>query len=187
MDKTFYIYQCRALRKDGTYLERIFKMPSFWNHETIAIALITIGDAPGYITTILVENDGDVILIDDNKNKSMDLGSCFYELSNSTIKVTLNYKDGISTVFECNKIGEDVVNKKITRKTPIVVSFHGYSRFTKEEFFAKERFFTLHPEAYERGENFHAERADKDMKLDYTYFYSCFFASVDDIIIRSIL
>lgn len=182
MNKTFYIYQCIALRKDGTRIERIFKMPSFWNHETIAIALVTIGDAPGYITNIKIESDGQFVIIDQDENLSMDCGASFDELLVTDIKVAINYKDEISTVFNCKKIGEEVTNKKITRKTPVVISSYGYSRFTKEEFLAKEGVYPFYPEAYEKTENYHCERADKDMKLDYTYFHDCFFATIEDII-----
>ena len=186
MEKTFYIYQCKAVRKDGTHIERIFKMPSFWNHETIAIALVTIGDAPGYINNIKIEANNDYSIMDYDENLSMGCGDSFAELLDPTIKVTLNYKEGVSTVFECKKIGEDVTSKKIIRKTPIVVSAHGYSRFTKEEYFALERPFPIHPESYDRGERYQCERADKDMKLDYTYYHSCLVASIEDIIRRSI-
>lgn len=33
----YYIYQCIAERNDGTKLERIFKVASFWNCEMLAI------------------------------------------------------------------------------------------------------------------------------------------------------
>ena len=162
MKKTYYIYQCIAIRNDGTHIERIFKMPSFWNCETIAFALITIGDAPGYINNINIENKEIRILIDDNKNLSLNISPSFYELNDSNIKVVLNYKD------------------------PIVVHACGYSRFTKKEFFANKRSSYLSPEAYENVERFHTDRASKDMKCDYTYFASCFTATMEDLIRMSL-
>ena len=186
MKNTYYIYQCIAIRNDGTHIERIFKMPSFWNCETIAFALITIGDAPGYINNINIENKEIRILIDDNKNLSLNISPSFYELNDSNIKVVLNYKDGTKTFFECNKIGEEISSKTINRKTPIVVHACGYSRFTKKEFFANKRSSYLSPEAYENVERFHTDRASKDMKCDYTYFASCFTATMEDLIRMSL-
>lgn len=163
--KKYVIYQCISKRTDGTIIERIFKFPSFWDYEKIAIALVTTCDAPGIIEKIRIENDCSGY--DISQHEKSYLGSVsFDELDSKNIDITIMYEDGYSLLFECTLIGEENVEKNITRLTPILVSAQGYSRLCKEDFF-KESPKSI-PTAFEELEELYLSWTKNDIKRLFT-------------------
>lgn len=163
--KKYVIYQCISKRRDGTIIERIFKFPSFWDYEKIAIALVTTCDAPGIIKKIKIEND--CVEYEISQYEKMYLSALsFDELDNPNITITIIYEDGYSLLFNCLKIGEENVEKNITRLTPLLVSAQGYLRLCKEDFF-KESPNSI-PTAFEGLEELYLGWAKNDIKRLFT-------------------
>ena len=179
-NKTFYIYQCIAKRNDNTEIERIFKIPSFWNYELLSMALVTTCDSPGIIKNIEIESEGVTFIIDEYEHMSLIEGLPFEELFEKDMIIKLVYDDGIVTTFNCEYIGSDTGEKRITRKTPILVSIHGYNRLTKKEHFAQKTPYPLLPDSYENGEELAITWAKNDITRNFTFYTSLYFYSIKD-------
>ena len=171
----FYIYECVATRKDGTKIERVFKIPYFWSYETLAIALITTCDCPGIIESVYLDNNNHRYIFNDKYYIGKLSHIRFKKLENKDINITINYEDNISTFFICKKIGEEVSNKNIVRKTPILVSALGFNRLTKEEYYNKDTIYVKPINAYDSSEELHLKWIKNSITQDFTYFLSCFF------------
>lgn len=137
--RTFYIYKCVAKREDGTNLERIIKIQSYFNIEDLAIALEMLSDVPGLIENIRVQaEDYDVSfsLVD----KLYENGFAFYDLEeDKNITIDIIFDDGVINKYECEYIGRDTIEKKITRTTPICISASGYSRCGYKKYIEDEK------------------------------------------------
>lgn len=173
--KTFFIYHCEAIRNDGTKIERTFKMPAFWNYELLTVALVTTCDCPGIIKNILIENDGDKVIIDQYLNRRFFFGIAFAELIDPNMKITIKYRDGISTVFNCMKIDMETVDKKITRKTPILTFANGFNRLTSKEYYEEETPYSKIPNSYEELEKIHIGWIKNDITRLFTSYLTDYF------------
>ena len=180
-NKIFYIYQCIAKRSDNTEIERIFKIPSFWNYELLSMALITTCDSPGIVKYIEIESEGTNFIIDEYENMSIIEGMPFEELFDKDMIIKLVYEDGITTAFNCKYIGCDMVEKRITRKTPILISIHGYNRLSKKEHFEQKTNYPLLPDSYENGEELSISWAKNDITRNFTFYTSIYFYSLKNI------
>ena len=180
--KTYYIYQCIATRNDGTTIERIFKIPSFWECGTISVALITSCDAPDSLKDITVIVDDDNFTYDEHENKMYGGYMQFDELVNPAVIVNLNYNDGTKTQFICKKIGEDTIKNNINRKTPELISLKGYSRFDKTQFYSLEEYADIKITAsyYEKEEARQEENVRKHFRYLYSMYLSFYYYALED-------
>ena len=173
--KAYYIYKCLAKRKDNTEIERVFKMPYFWSYETLAVALITTCDCSGLIESIYLDNNGLRYIFNDKYYKGKLSYLRFKKLEDKNINITINYEDNISILFVCEKVGEELSNKNIVRKTPILVSSKGYNRLTKEEYFNEDTLYIKPIDSYENLEELHLNWIKSDITRLFTYFLGSYF------------
>lgn len=137
--RTFYIYKCIAKRDDGTILERIIKIQSFFNIEDLAIALEMLSDAPGQIEKFRVQAD-DYDVSFSFVNKLYEDGFAFCDLEeDKKIIIDIFFDDGVINKYECEYVGRDTLEKKITRTTPICISASGYSRCGYDKYIEDEQ------------------------------------------------
>lgn len=176
-NNTYYIYHCVGERKDGTTIERIFKIPSFWFCEMLATALITASGEPDEIKNFTIWVDEDSLLVDDYEYKSYGTPYIFEELEQPNMSVTINYQDGNSIKYACRKIGIDIAKNRINRLTPILVSLKGFSRFTISEYYKIPSFQIKLEGSYQNEEHRGETHIKKHFNKLYhlyltTYFYT---------------
>ena len=175
---TYYIYQCVSIRDDGSKIERFFKMPSFWSFETLMVALVTTGDSPGLITTTSIKSDYVKMNFLMGRMEWLS-GYSFDANENSQIEVIINYNDGSKLIYNCTKIGIDVVEKRITRKTPIMLSATGFSRYSHNQYVSLNAQNPFFHDSYSKGEELHLGFIKTDITKLFTLFLSDFFQDED--------
>ena len=172
--RKFLVYKCVAKKSDGSELIREFKIPSFWTYHTIVAALFLSSDSDGLIKEFSVENSELNISHKVNEDKKLKVKRKVLEtLKDSNLKVTFTYEDDRKLVYECTKCNEELSNKTIVRKTPVLTNIVGYNRLTKEEYYKE------HPKyietAYEGSEELGVKWTKSDMTRLFTYIYDCLF------------
>ena len=185
--KTFFIYRCVSQREDGSKIERIFKVQSYFNLEDLAISLVLMSDSPGRIIEIRVHAE-DYESIFSETDKLYD-GVTFADLEDEkNIAVEIIYEDGMNCRYLCEYIGTDTQSKRITRTTPICVSAHGYSRYDIKGFLNevgreyKNSYVLSLSDAekrihYEDTEKMHLEWAMHDVKRLFNFYKELYYQS----------
>lgn len=176
----YYIYQCIAEKNDGTKLERIFKVASFWNCEMLAIGLVTSCDEPDEIKNFTMWIDEDSFLVDDEEHKSYGTPYVFEELEQPNMSITINFKDGTSLKYMCRKIGEDTVKNRINRLTPVLVSLNGYSRLTRKEYYNTPWELIRTIDSYDIDERKGVENVKKHFSRLFNAYLTYYFYSLED-------
>lgn len=157
--RIFYIYKCVSTLKDGTTIERIIKIQSFFNVEDLSIALVTLSDIGFSLPSVKVVSEDYENEFDNYSNRLYADGFSFADLEdNKNLKITFKYEDKSEVVFDCEYIGMDKVSKPITKKLPLIISANGYS-FNGYEGYKKEYSYDI--------QNY--------KKLDYSNFYDPFY------------
>ncbi|MDO4198360.1 MAG: hypothetical protein Q4D13_05180 [Erysipelotrichaceae bacterium] len=131
--KTYYIYHCVYRREDDSLIERTVKIQSYFNVEDLAMFLMSLSEneleiketsvkADDYHSEFSIENKlyGDYSFADleDDKN----------------VEVEFVYDNGRTVIFNCEYIGLDTGEKRISRTSPIIVSASGYLLSTESEY-----------------------------------------------------
>ena len=178
-NRTYLIYRCVAKRSDDTAIERVLKIQAFYTIEDLAIALITMGYAPGCIKSFRVSAEDYDREYDEDQNRILD-GLGFFDLgTNRNITVSVNYEDGQSIHYSCEYVGMDIVEKKITRKTPICICAKGYSILTHKEHFnmilTDDKFYRLTYDNYYNMEEWHVAQAINDLRGSFTFYQSLYY------------
>ena len=181
--RTYYIYKCVSKRNDNTTIERIIKIQSFFEIYDLGLALIVMSEKDDYIDgfTIKAENFEDEC---NDYDKKIWTGVCFCELeSDRNIHIEIKYRSGYSLKYDCEYIGMDIVDKKITRKTPICISGKGYSNKTHKEYLESmqnnslHKYF-VHDNYYNYEENLF-DQMIKDLKSDFTFYKRLYYHLYD--------
>lgn len=172
---TFYIYKCVAKRADETTIERILKIQSYFNVEDLAIALITMSDAPGLITEVKVECEDYEYTFDGYTRKIYEETYSFADLDeNKNIIIKIMFEDGIVNKYDCEYIGLDTQEKRISRITPICISASGYIRETHNEYLKERESLNIRNMAiydnYYESEKTYIEWAVHDLKRLFTSY-----------------
>ena len=182
IDRTYYIYKCVSKRNDDTTIERIIKIQSFFEIYDLGIALIVMSEKDDYIDgfTIKAENFKDEC---NEYDKKIWGGICFCELiSDRNIFIEIKYQNGYSLKYDCEYVGMDIADKKITRKTPICISGKGYSNKTHKEYLESRSDglykLPVHDNYYNYEENLF-DRVVKDLRCDFTFYKSLYYHLYD--------
>ena len=152
--RTYYIYKCIYLRKDNVEVERTFKIQSFYSVYDICYTLMTM--LPGGYEDLNVKIEYNYEELTFNHfDVNGDYIELYHDDNIDKVKITfvLSYENrNKKVVFNCNKIGEEKIDKTITRKTPILVSYSHEYLDTYEEYWKYNKY--VHVDMNEELMNF---------------------------------
>lgn len=161
--RIYYIYKCTYLRKDNVEVERTFKIQSYYSVYDICYTLMSLLPGGYDDLNIKIEYNNDELTFNhfDVNGEYIEL---YHDDNIDKVKIifVLSYENrNKKVVFNCDKIGEEKVDKTITRKTPILVSYSHHYLDTYEEYWKYNKY--VHIDMNEELMNFlfSKERYDK--------------------------